>query len=168
MPKVIHTATGPNGEKFTRSSTSRRYSHCVIGRPSIDVARRRAQLGHAESVRQFERNTGWAVTGYTPSAWMEGKADHTDPTRTVAQVFREEGRQTAIKWLKGKPDNAQEYADQVLAAALAEIDQREAAKVYDTFVALTWSSRLDLAQAQVGRREFDAFTDFRVVPVDPA
>jgi hypothetical protein len=146
MPKIKHTATGPNGEVFKRTSASRTYSHITVGRESVDYARDAACRQHKNDVENFEQHQVWARDGYEPSAWMN-KPSHGDPSKTIAEEFREEGKQSAIKWLADKPSTAKAWADQELVRRLDEIARKEAEGHYSRFtVDFGWSSRLDLAQ----------------------
>lgn len=164
MPKVLHIATGPNGEKFKRGSTTRRYSHVVIGRPSIEVARAHVERDVAYDRKRHDDAVKHAANGYEPSPWMIGKPDFKDPTTTVAERFREEGRESATEWLKDKPETADEYATAERARKLASIEEQLKAGHFSTFVALGWSGRYDLAVARFG--EFSTYTDLRAVAVE--
>ena len=150
MPTTIHTATGPNGETFKRTSKSRTYTHMVAGRRSAEAERKEAHDQHARDLKEYQQHLQWAAEGYEPSAWMIGKpaSRPTFEGETVAEQFRREGKESAAKWLADKPSNAADYAAQELDRRLSKIEADEkAGGVYDRFtIDFGWSSRLDLAQ----------------------
>lgn len=149
MTTTIHTATGPKGEVFKRTSKSRTYSHMVAGRLSYDYAVQRAHDNVKQHRAEYQQNLKYAAEGYEPSAWMVGKPHYDQvkhPGKDHAEVFRQDGKDSATRWLADKPATADAYAQQMLEAELATITQRKADGVYDRLtVDFGWSSRLDLA-----------------------
>lgn len=173
MPRVTHTATGPNGETYKRTSATRRYSHVVIGRPCVEAARRRAEGEYDLGLKEYRSNARYAREGYEPAAWMIGKPHYDQvahPGKDHAEVFREAGRESALKWLSDKPATAEEYAARRRDSALAAVEDGASRGVYDRFVPISWSSRLDLANKAAsscdGNRQW--YAEVRVVDVDPA
>lgn len=167
MPKAIHTATGPNGEKFKRTSASRRYSHVVIGRPDRATTMRHIENAHAANLKRFEETQKHAAEGYEPSQWMYNTQDTVDPSRTVAERFREDGKVKSQKWLaECEAKTAIEYADLMKARALAKVEA-DAAK-YERFVAITWCGRQDLAAKAARGRDTYGYIDIQIVEVEPA
>jgi len=163
MPKVLHTATGPNGEAFKRTSDTKRYAFVLIGRPSISAERARVVTCGVAAEKLFNANTRYAANGYEPSSWMIGKPARNPDFADLAVEFREKGRADAIAWLADKPATAAEHRANVEAAALAVIAEREASGAYNVFHALRWSRREDLALKGLG--EFPMSEDFRAIPV---
>lgn len=170
--RVIHTATGPNGETFKRTSASRRYTHVVIALPSVESAIRRANGEYDLGLKEYRDHERYARDGYEPAGWMFGRPHYDQvkhPGKDHAEVFREDGRESGRNWLEGKPATAEEYAARRRASALAKVEESKAAGVFERFVALSWSSRADLAAKAASNPESRGYwAEVRVVEVDPA
>lgn len=165
MPKNIHTATGPNGETFKRTSQGRTYPFTVVGRESYEDAVRRAHSRVEANAREFRQNQDWARDGFEPSAWMVGKPDFKDPTTTVAERFREDGKETGRKFLaEASVETAEEYAASELAKDLAAIEARKVKGDFDRFlVNFGWAGRLDLAQKLAGSSASSRYAEVRIL-----
>jgi hypothetical protein len=134
MSKIKHSATGPNGEKFKRVSASRRYSHCIIGRPSYAEALRRALDA------QTNRND--------LSYWefMQKRADGTYQFDSyISQSIRDRAMAEGKQFIAENPDR-DAYARQLQEEREARVKKAKDEGFYDRFEAIGWASRLDLAQ----------------------
>lgn len=163
MPRHIHTATGPNGEKFKRTSASRRYNFVAIARTSYEHAIRRAHETVAWDIKNYNEHVVNARDGYKPAQWMLNNTNR-DGQNTAA-AFRQKGKEDSTRWLADKPATAKEYADQKLAAALAEIEESKAAGRYSTFFAVSWSGTRHNAEKSLAAAY--GVYDGRVIAVDP-
>lgn len=146
MPKKIHTATGPNGEKFQRVSRSKTYSHVVIGRPSVAWSHKVSKDRIENDKRDFVYWAGRAA-GENLSRWE----------------VAEEVRANALAKMQGHTDAA-EFAAARYAARQDAIHADKAKGYYDKFRALAWSSRYDLAARQLNA--FVNCDDLRVIPCE--
>lgn len=142
MTKIKHSATGPNGETFTRTSKTRSYTHMAIGRPSYDAAVARANS--PESIKGDRRNFAHynAFLNGT-SEFLPRKSWERDDAAFEARVATDIARATSA--LAGCTD-ADSYAEAKRLARVADVEASKASGVFDRFVDLGWSSRFDLAQ----------------------
>jgi hypothetical protein len=142
MTKIKHTATGPNGEVFTRTSKTRAYSHMACGRPSLEYAMKTATSDsqRAADLRNFDH---WFKLSNGTSRFLVRKAWEKDDAQYADRVAGERARADEV--LNGSA-TADDYAASQLAGRIARIEAAKVAGYYDRFIDLGWSSRLDLAQ----------------------
>lgn len=139
MPKIKHTATGPNGETFKRVSTSRTYSHCVIGRRSYEVAMARATSAQAQ------RNDGSDWDYFTACANRTYNDFPSFYTPDQVEKLRDQRQEAHKDFAEKNPDRAA-YVARKLAERIEEVEQLKAKGEFDRFFQIGWASRLDLAQ----------------------
>lgn len=161
MTIARHTATGPNGETFTRGSKTRRYSHVVIGRLSHDhaVAAAKSPLSQDNDRENFAH---WSGLADGSSRFLVRGSWERDDVLYAERVARE--MREAVDRLNGAT-TAEAYAADRLRQRLAAVEARKAAGEYDLFRDLSWASRRDLADKAAGSaRNGTLYADVRVVP----
>lgn len=141
MTTTKHFAICPNGDTVTRTSKSRVYSHVVVARHSYSHDLACAERAGASDV------TAKNFAYYR--AYLDGTSEflvrrnwHTD-AQHAQQVLADVTRATEAL---GGCETLEAYRAMLRANALARVAERKAEGYYDTFGALGWSSRLDLAQ----------------------
>jgi len=158
MTKTVHTVDLPCGATAKRTSASRVYPFVLVARDSYAYELRRDDKAHDHERKNFAyhteiagREAGVSYTIHVPgklSAWSYEK------TYTAQEIADAAAR------VAGHAD-AEAYAQALRAERVARIEAKKAAGGYDTFHALTWSSRRDLADK--ARTQFPGFEDFRIL-----
>lgn len=151
MPKIKHVAIDPAGEKHTRHSSTKSYTHAVLARLSLehDVAQtRRPTMNH--EISNFEYYLAFANG---TSRWLAKPGDHTAEIERSRKVI--EGCTTA-----------QDYVAKMRSEELASIRAREASGWYTSWHVEGWCSRADLAaklHTSVASKPW--FTEAKIVEV---
>ena len=138
MNKFI--AIDPAGLTHTRNSKDRTYTHTVVGLPSSVKAAMAAMSPEARKVHRSNFKYHAAFADGT-SKWLERKGWETEVqymTRTQQEIA------WSVDELKGC-DNAEDYVNMKVDAALARIKKKMADGYYSTYQNLGWCGRHDLA-----------------------
>lgn len=138
MNKFI--AIDPAGLTHTRNSKDRTYTHTVVGLPSSVKTTLNAM---SKEMRKLHRSAFKYHAAFADgtSKWLERKVWETEVqylTRTQQEIA------AAKDELKGC-DNAEDYANMKVDAALARIKQLMVDGYYSTYQNLGWCGRHDLA-----------------------
>jgi hypothetical protein len=172
MAKHVHTATGPNGEQFKRTSASKRYTHVIIARHCPAKDETSAKRSMPWNAKTFEDHVKHAAHGYEPAGWMVGKpvlpGDEKEfpEAKDMAEAFRAKGKKSSTEWLaQHVHTDGKAFAQAVYDTTVSTIKTRDAEGYYDVFHALAWSSRYDLAQKAAGPYS-DHWGDIRIIEVN--
>ena len=136
-----HFAICPNGDKVTRTSKTRTYSHVVVARHSYAHALACAERAGSSDVtaKNFAYYRAY-LDGTSEFLARKSWQSDADYAKAVAYDIAR-----ATEALAGC-ETLEAYRDHLRAKALANVATKKAEGYYDTFGALGWSSRLDLAQ----------------------
>jgi hypothetical protein len=146
MPKTHYIATAPNGQVFTRSTESRAYLFCVVGRRCYAHALRFADQTYKVDADNFAYYQG--EVGQNP----KHGAFHSE------EALAEMKRTVSIHVT---PEN---YAKARRAERVARVEANKADGVYDQFVDLGWASRADLATKNASAHMGSRYVDVRILP----
>jgi hypothetical protein len=135
------TAIDPAGRTHTRNSKDRTYTHTVVGLPSPV---RYTLAAMSPEMRKTHRHNFKYHAAFVDgtSKWLERKVWETDvhfATRTQQEI-------AAAKDALQGCQNAQEYENMMVDAALARIKKAMTDGFYATYQNLGWCGRHDLAQ----------------------
>ena len=131
----------PNGDKVTRTSKTRTYSHVVVARRSyahdLACAERAGSSDVTASNFAYYRAYLDGTSKFLARKPWQSDADY---AKAVAYDIAR-----ATEALAGC-ETLEAYRAHLRAEALDRVAERKASGYYDTFGVLGWSSRLDLAQ----------------------
>jgi hypothetical protein len=131
MPKTNHIAIAPNGQTFNRSSASKVYSHCVVGRRSEDHSFLNV---HSSSHKAQEaKNWDWRVRTLNGQGTYQEYANHAEDH--WGRKNYEEGLKSAREFLAEYP-----HVEDYHAAQLQRRLERHEATDFTTFGYLGWAS----------------------------
>ena len=136
-----HFAICPNGNKVTRTSKTRVYSHVVVARPSYAHALASAEAAGASKTVASNFKYHCAYLDGT-SEFLVRKSWQSDEQHAKQAAYDID---RATKALAGC-ETLEAYRAMIRANALARVADLKAKGYYDTFTAQGWASRLDLAQ----------------------
>lgn len=136
MNKHIATFAGVT---FARNSKTRRYSHCVIGRPSLEHARKQAcSKGHDK----FDRsNWKWYSTDRAYVDWNGS----TRPCKVHGVTYED-----AESFLMDYP-SVQDWMESEFERRLSSVDAKAAAGYFAEYYLESWHTRRDLAARKVAK-----------------
>lgn len=144
-----HTATF-NGQTFTRNSKGRRYSHVVIGLPSHIDAIKSANLVPDSPVTKADWE--YQSSDRCTTDWR----GNVDP-ELVAK--RDQFR-------KDFP-TLESYQEHELTDAVMRVHEEFVKGVYDTYCAIGWAGRLDLAEKVASQNRGNSYwADVRIVEAE--
>lgn len=156
MTKTTHTVTLPNGNRAQRVSQGRRYSHVVIS-------------------RETEASRAQAIA-YDVKQAAEYRALATDHAKFEGALRQDQlHHEQMLKWSpdrKFKPTYAtfEEWQAARLSCAVWHDDSaaNHRTRALRDWSAVSWASRLDLAQKAAATHTYDGRYETRVLPVDAA
>jgi hypothetical protein len=157
-----HFAIDANGQRHTRNSKGRTYSHVVVGRWNYDASLADAQTyGQSDLHRSNYKHHLSYVDG--TSQYLARKSWEDDATH-AARVAKEVAQ--AVKAIGGAT-NLEEYRQLQRDAALARVAANKAAGEYEVYRDLGWAGRLDLAQKNAGSHSAH-YTDIQILEAQRA
>lgn len=152
MTKHIHTAEF-NGQTFKRTSQTRRYTHVVVARLSYAHAL-------AAATSSYSRKSDADTYKYYRSI-IDGTYA---PLKDWHPTLQEDILKRAREHLAGY-ESLEQYTADRRAAAIASVEKAKAEGKFDSFGAVGWASRPDLAQKvanQYGGKPY--WEEVRILP----
>jgi hypothetical protein len=139
-----HFFIDPAGQTHTRNSKSRTYSHAVIFRKDYEVCRRQAANVMDIDVTNFN----YAQKQVETEGWSEWT--------------KEESKQRD-RDLVAKYQNGYEFAQAMAAKRVEDTDRRNAEGYYDEWICRGWNGRLDLAQKEAAKLNWEDIAEVKIV-----
>ena len=158
MPTTKHFAICPNGQKVTRNSQSRVYSHVVVYLPSYDQYFEDAD--QAGSFKHVESNFKYYMAYLDgTSKFLVRRSWQTDEQYEAQVKLDIERARKAL----GGATTLDEYREVVRTTALENFERRKAENFFNTFKVAGWSSRLDLAHKVAAQHIGGHYTETRIL-----
>lgn len=164
MGKANYTAQDPQGVIHKRSTTSRAYTHTVVGKRSYELAMRRA------------RSTQWAKSDARDYAYEVQISEGNDPVpainwdarypagKTAEQIAASQLRADAanekrFELAKARVGNhtVQSWCEARQAERIAVVEKDAEQGYYEVFVNLGWCGRRDLADKLAAKARTDGY-----------
>lgn len=158
-----HFAIDANGQRHTRNSQNRTYSHVVVGRWNYAADLASAQSYdkcdlHRGNYEHFLSYVNGTSRFLTRKSWEQD--DDAYATRVALDISR------AVKAIGGAA-NLEEYRQLQRDKELARVAANKAAGEYEVYRDLGWAGRLDLAQKNAGSHA-GRFTDIQILEAQRA
>jgi len=129
-----HFVIDPNGEKHTRNSKTREYSHCVLARLTNESRMRSLKCGL--------QNASELVRKYSDPDHVERQVAYYSRPGAITKKTREQVEAEEAKYLAEYVANAKAYRTEI---EVAEAAIARGEELDPTWGSIGWASRLDLA-----------------------
>jgi hypothetical protein len=157
-----HFAIDANGQRHTRNSKGRTYSHVVVGRWNYDAALAFAQSYDKSGLHSSNYKHLLSYVNGT-SQYLARKSWENDAT--YAERVAKEVAQAAKRL--GGAKSLDEYRQLQRDEALARVAANKAAGEYEVYRDLGWAGRLDLAQKNAASHA-GQYTDIQILEAQRA
>jgi hypothetical protein len=157
MTKTTYLITTPDGATHKRTSDSRLYTHAVVGRHDYQAALASAQKLNKMDGQNFQYYIEVIAGTHEHAQKHSWETDEQHANNRAADIARKTAE------IAGCTD-AQAYMVMKRDQAVAHVEAQKAAGYYDTFGALTWCGRPDLAAKQVAKHA-GYYLDVQAIPV---